>query len=53
MVESKEEVDKILELIKYPPLGKRTFGLNRAQGYGFNFQIILIHGMINQYLFLK
>ena len=37
MVESKKEVDNILELMKYPPLGKRTFGLNRAQGYGFNF----------------
>ena len=23
--------------MKYPPIGKRTFGLNRAQGYGFKF----------------
>ena len=37
MVESKSEVEKILDFIKYPPLGKRTFGLNRAQGYGFEF----------------
>ncbi len=37
MVESKDECKKIADFIKYPPLGKRTFGLNRAQGYGFSF----------------
>lgn len=37
MVESKSEVKRILDFIKYPPVGKRTFGLNRAQGYGFHF----------------
>ena len=24
--------------MKYPPLGKRTFGVNRAQSFGLNFE---------------
>ena len=32
-----EEVEKISTHIKYPPVGKRTFGINRAQEYGLNF----------------
>ena len=37
MVESYEEVEEISKYIKYPPMGKRTFGINRAQNYGLNF----------------
>jgi len=35
-VENEKEVQNIIDLIKYPPLGKRSYGLNRAQNYGFN-----------------
>lgn len=37
MVQSGKDAKSIIDLIKYPPKGKRTFGLNRAQGYGFKF----------------
>ncbi|MCG3204381.1 MAG: 5-keto-4-deoxy-D-glucarate aldolase [Elusimicrobia bacterium] len=37
MVNSKEEALKIIEWSKYPPLGKRSFGVGRAQGYGHDF----------------
>ena len=37
MVETIQQVNKLSEYLKYPPLGKRTFGVNRAQGYGLNF----------------
>ncbi len=35
-VETDKEVKDIINLIKYPPIGKRSYGLNRAQNYGFN-----------------
>ena len=35
-VETIEDVNNIINNIKYPPIGKRTYGLNRAQKYGFN-----------------
>ncbi len=38
MVETYEEVVKISDFLKYPPVGKRTFGVNRAQSYGFKFK---------------
>ena len=37
MVESLEASSKISELIRFPPMGKRSFGVNRAHGYGSNF----------------
>ena len=36
-VESASQVEKILSWCKYPPLGQRSFGVARAQGYGFRF----------------
>tara|TARA_Y100000590_G_scaffold294959_1_gene332438 strand:+ start:3957 stop:4739 length:783 start_codon:yes stop_codon:yes gene_type:complete len=36
-VETKSEVDQIIEWMKYPPLGKRGYGISQAQGYGFDF----------------
>ena len=36
-VETAEQVEKLIEWIKYPPLGKRGFGVARSQGYGHNF----------------
>lgn len=38
MVETYEEVKKISSHLKYPPVGGRTFGINRAQNYGLNFE---------------
>jgi len=37
MVENPEQVAKLVEWIKYPPKGKRSFGINRGQNYGFDF----------------
>ncbi|EMF88629.1 HpcH/HpaI aldolase/citrate lyase family protein [Leptospira santarosai str. ST188] len=37
MVNTKEEVRNLIDLNKYPSIGKRSFGVNRAQGYGFVF----------------
>ena len=36
MVETERQVHQIIEYSKYPPSGKRTYGVNRAQGYGFD-----------------
>lgn len=32
-----EEVQQIVKWCKYPPIGERSFGVSRAQGYGFDF----------------
>ncbi|MBF0119183.1 MAG: 4-hydroxy-2-oxovalerate aldolase [Desulfobacterales bacterium] len=37
MVNTAEDVKNLLSNIKYPPKGCRSFGVNRAQGYGFDF----------------
>jgi len=37
MVETVGEVEKLIEWTKYPPVGKRSFGVNRAHDYGFGF----------------
>lgn len=37
-VETSEQIQKLIEWIKYPPLGKRGFGIARAQGYGHDFE---------------
>lgn len=37
-VSTPREVEQIVEWCKYPPLGKRSYGVARAQGYGFNFE---------------
>lgn len=36
-VSTPAEVRRIVEWCKYPPLGKRSYGIARAQGYGFDF----------------
>tara|TARA_B100001175_G_scaffold379_1_gene322 strand:+ start:629 stop:1420 length:792 start_codon:yes stop_codon:yes gene_type:complete len=38
MVNSSKELEKIINNFKYPPIGNRSFGINRAQGYGFDFE---------------
>lgn len=37
MVETPEQVKSLISDIKYPPVGRRTYGVNRAQAYGFDF----------------
>lgn len=37
MVQTPDELEKIIEWSKYPPTGKRSFGINRAQNYGHDF----------------
>lgn len=36
-VTSRAEVGRIVEWCKYPPLGRRSYGVARAQGYGADF----------------
>ena len=37
MVRNKEDAQKAVDFVKYPPIGKRGVGLNRAQKYGTAF----------------
>ncbi|WP_159950330.1 HpcH/HpaI aldolase family protein [Polaribacter septentrionalilitoris] len=37
MIRNKEEAEQAVNFVKYPPLGKRGVGLNRAQKYGTAF----------------
>jgi len=37
MVNTAEQVEKLVADVKYPPQGHRTYGVNRAQSYGFDF----------------
>ncbi len=37
MVNDKKQSEEILDLLKFSPEGKRSFGVNRAHGYGSNF----------------
>lgn len=36
-VSTAEEIERLVSWCKYPPVGKRGFGVARAQGYGFDF----------------
>lgn len=38
MVSTRAQVEQIVDWCKYPPLGKRSYGITRAQGYGFDFE---------------
>ena len=35
MVNNKEELQNLIQHIFYPPIGNRSYGVNRAHGYGF------------------
>jgi 2-keto-3-deoxy-L-rhamnonate aldolase RhmA len=37
MVNTADDVSELISWCKYPPLGKRSFGIARGQGYGFDF----------------
>ena len=37
MVNTAEEVKNLIRDLKYPPIGNRSYGVNRAQFYGFDF----------------
>lgn len=37
MVNTAEEVAAIIGHLKFPPVGRRSYGVNRAQAYGFDF----------------
>ena len=37
MVNSREEAEAVVASVRYPPSGRRSFGLARAQGYGTKF----------------
>ena len=37
MVNTPSELEEIIRYIKYPPIGRRSYGVNRAQFYGFDF----------------
>jgi len=38
MINTKEDAEKAVSAVKYPPVGTRGVGLARAQGYGFEFE---------------
>ncbi|BDW85746.1 HpcH/HpaI aldolase family protein [Roseicyclus marinus] len=37
MVETPEQVRALIDNMKFPPVGRRSYGVNRAHGYGFDF----------------
>lgn len=37
VINSGDEAETQVQLQKFPPLGKRSYGVNRAHGYGFDF----------------
>lgn len=37
MVETPEQVRSLINDMKFPPVGRRSYGVNRAHGYGFDF----------------
>ena len=37
MVNTPEEVEALIKLQKFPPVGERSYGVNRAHGYGLDF----------------
>jgi len=37
MINTPQEVESIIQLAKFPPLGSRSYGVNRAHNYGLNF----------------
>lgn len=37
MVNTPEEIEAIIGHLKYPPVGRRSYGVSRAQTYGFDF----------------
>ena len=37
MVNTPEEIEAIISHLKYPPIGNRSYGVNRAHAYGFDF----------------
>jgi len=37
LISSIDEVNHLVSINKFPPLGKRTYGVNRAHSYGFDF----------------
>ena len=38
MVNTADDVKRLINDLKYPPIGKRSYGVSRAQGYGFDFE---------------
>ncbi len=37
MMETPEQLSAVVDLVKFSPVGRRSFGVSRAQGYGFDF----------------
>lgn len=37
MVETVDQVHSLINALKFPPIGTRSYGVNRAHGYGFDF----------------
>lgn len=37
-IENTEQVQNIIDCVKYPPIGKRGYGIAKAQGYGYEFE---------------
>ena len=39
MVSTRRQIEEIIDWCKYPPVGKRSYGVARAQGYGLDFDV--------------
>ena len=44
MVDTPDQVAALIENQKFAPMGKRSFGVNRAHGYGFDFEDYITTG---------
>lgn len=42
MVETAEQVRDLIDKLKFPPIGRRSYGVNRAHGYGFDFDNYIV-----------
>lgn len=42
LVETAEEVQRLIEISKFPPVGRRSYGVNRAHGYGLDFDRYIV-----------
>ena len=49
MINTRAEAEEQVRLQKFPPLGQRSYGINRAHGYGFDFNLISTPGTIVEF----
>lgn len=53
MVSTRQQVGDIVKWCKYPPVGERSYGVARAQGYGFDFKDYVLQWNSNSILIIQ